>query len=449
MENYILNSKPVGASVSVRGNRAKNGGGASFKPNIKGKPNASECRTRSRKSEYDDSDESDDENDNGVGSYEVNEKIQDNTDRINYVQENLEVVLRLILSVLPMSSIHCILAQINNVEANDHIMAQDFIKQVLERNSANQGKNDVTVLNDVVNTATSTEGDAAAAAVIVQQTEPKQSASVPDNLTATIEQRVIIKTADKVQERLEDIYRKKNIIVTGMSEDNDDDFMIHEMFRVMGCENMLRDIVSAPTRLGARGRKNRAIKIEMRNELAVDRIMECKKYLKDRSENFYLVYINKDLSKSDRDKEIQLRRQRNRGFYDDSAAGAGVGGGTGSQNRNHGAQISGTSNGGPQNIQNGVGLSEGSKSQSSQNGELNQNRANEILEMERRQKETNAEIDGFITHMRYGLYMENVEYWKGYKNDWVAHYEEIQSRPEGTRKDNLGNDQGRGEITQP
>ena len=69
--------------------------------------------------------------------------------------------------------------------------------------------------------------------------------------------------------------------------------------------------------------------------------------------------------------------------------------------------------------------------------------------MERRQKETNAEIDGFITHMRYGLYMENVEYWKGYKNDWVAHYEEIQSRPEGTRKDNLGNDQGRGEITQP
>ena len=92
-------------------------------------------------------------------------------------------------------------------------------------------------------------------------------------------------------------------------------------------------------------------------------------------------------------------------------------------------------------------MSEGSKSQSSQNGELNQNRANEILEMERRQE---AEIDGFITHMRYGLYMENVEYWKGYKNDWVVHYhEEIPSRPEGTRKDNLGNDQGRGEITQP
>ena len=157
------------------------------------------------------------------------------------------------------------------------------------------------------------------------------------------------------------------------------------------------------------------------------------------------------MSKSDRDKEIQLRRQRNRGFYDDSAAGAGVGGGTGSQNRNHGAQISGTPNGGPQNVQNGVGSSEGSKSQSSQNGVLNQNRANEILEMERRQKETNAEIEGLITHwgMRYGMHIENVEYWKGYKNEWVAHYEETQSRPEGTKKDNLGNDQGRGKITQP
>ena len=443
VDNYILNSKPVGSSVCTRGNSGKNGDRASFKPNIKGKSNASDRRHNSEKDDSDDESDDDDECPD-----EMNEKIENNTERINYVQDNIEVVLRLILSVLPMAAINRIFSEIKSVEADDHIMIQDFVNQVKEKNSENQGKNDVNVLNDPVNIASSTEGNAAAttaAAVLVEQTVP--TASVTDNLPATIDQSVII--ADKVQERLDDINRKKNIIVTGMSEDNDDDNMIREMFRVMGCENMLRDVVSAPTRLGARGRKNRAIKIEMRNELAVDRIMECKTYLKDRNENFYLVYINRDLSKSDRDKEIQLRRQRNRGFYDESAAGAGVGGGNGSQNRNNGAQISGTPNGGPQNILNGIGLSEGSKSQSSQNGALNQNRANEMLEMERRQKETNAEIDGLITHMRYGMHIENVEYWKGYKNDWVVHYGETQSRPEGARKDNLGNDQGRGKITQP
>ena len=48
----------------------------------------------------------------------------------------------------------------------------------------------------------------------------------------------------------------------------------------------------------------------MRNELAAERIMECKKNLKDRNKIFYLVCVNRNLSKSDRDIEIQLRRQK-------------------------------------------------------------------------------------------------------------------------------------------
>ena len=461
VRNYILNSSPtVSGRVRVRGKPAKHGASASFKPNIKGKWNASERKLRSQNSIYEDSD--DDSADEMPD--ELNEKIENNTDRINYVQENFEVVTRLILSVLPISSINNIVSQIKDVQADDHIMMQDFINQVLEKNSANQGK--VNVLNDTV-VATSTEGDAAAAAtaVVVEETEPKQPAAatfVPDTLTATLIDQTVNKAADLVHERLDELYRKKNIIVTGMSEENDDDNMIQEMFRVMRCQYMLRDIVGTPTRLGARGRKSRAIKIEMRNELAVERIMECKKYLKDRNENFYLVYVNRDLSKSDRDKEIQLRRQKNRGFYDESAAGAGVVGGTGSQNRNHGAQITGTPNGGSQNIQNGVGSSEGSEAQISQNGAQKQKnsemprdngsegvKTDETLERERSQQRINVEIDGFITFMRLGTLYENVNYWEGYTENWVVHYEGVQSGSEGTKNNNLGNDISRGLIIHP
>ena len=127
VDNYILNSKPVGSSVCIRGNRGKNGDRASFKPNIKGKSNASERRHNSEK------DDSDDESDDGECPDEMNEKIENNTDRINYVQDNFEVVLRLILSVLPIASINRIISEIKSVEANDHVMILDFINQVVEK----------------------------------------------------------------------------------------------------------------------------------------------------------------------------------------------------------------------------------------------------------------------------------------------------------------------------
>ena len=77
VDNYILNSKPVGSSVCTRGNSGKNGDRASFKPNIKGKLNISQRILRSHNSEnYD----SDDDSDDDERPDEVNEKIKDNTD---------------------------------------------------------------------------------------------------------------------------------------------------------------------------------------------------------------------------------------------------------------------------------------------------------------------------------------------------------------------------------
>ena len=72
--------------------------------------------------------------------------------------------------MLPLSSINYIISQIKEAEADDHIVLQDFINQVLEKNSANQGKNDVVnVLNDPINMASSTEGDSATTAVVIVQ----------------------------------------------------------------------------------------------------------------------------------------------------------------------------------------------------------------------------------------------------------------------------------------
>ena len=185
VENYILNSNPtVSDSVCIRGKPAKHGATASFKP-IKGKLNASERKLRSQILSDGDSDDDSDEMPD-----EVNEKVTNNTDRINYVQENFEVVTRLILSILPISAIMNIVSQIKDVKSDDHIIIQDFINQVLEKNSANQGK---TNINDT-STATSTTGVNAAAAtatVLVEQTEPQQPAAatvVPNNSTTTIDQ---------------------------------------------------------------------------------------------------------------------------------------------------------------------------------------------------------------------------------------------------------------------
>ena len=138
-----------------------------------------------------------------------------------------------------------------------------------------------------------------------------------------------------IRQNIDDMNRKKNIVITGMDEDYDDDVLIGNMLHVMGCGFLYHDINKRPTRLGMkRINRNRALKVEMNNEEAVEVIMKCKKELRNRNENFYKIYVNRDLRKEEREKEIEQRKARNSRIFRDSAAGsessigitAGVGG---------------------------------------------------------------------------------------------------------------------------
>ena len=124
-----------------------------------------------------------------------------------------------------------------------------------------------------------------------------------------------------------------------------DDFLISEMFRAMGCGFRYRDIRAKPTRLGTRNtNKKRAIKVEMSSEEVVEDIIANKNKLKNRNENFYAVYVNRDLCREERQKEIDERRAKNSRVYRDSAGGAGIHTGGVGETRQSGGSGSGQPN---------------------------------------------------------------------------------------------------------
>ena len=62
-----------------------------------------------------------------------------------------------------------------------------------------------------------------------------------------------------------------------MDEDCNDDVLVREMFRAMGCGFRYKDIRAKPTRLGSRNiNKKRAIKVEMSSEEVVEDIIANK-----------------------------------------------------------------------------------------------------------------------------------------------------------------------------
>ena len=46
--------------------------------------------------------------------------------------------------------------------------------------------------------------------------------------------------------------------------------------------------------------------------------------MKNRNGDFYQVYVNRDMKREEREKEINERMERNRRMFGDSAAGAGL-----------------------------------------------------------------------------------------------------------------------------
>ena len=207
------------------------------------------------------------------------------------------------MGVLPLTAVQNIANEIRDVKDLKYIWTQDIVGHTLEdrKVTPEQGKNN-SVNNDV--DASTANASAAAlaskqAAAVAAATATRSYASavtnIPNDLDSFIKQ--------KINENIEEINRKKNIVITGMDEDYNDDYLIKEMFRVMGCGFRYHDICAKPTRLGPKNiNKKRAIKVEMRSEESVEEIMSCKNKLKNKNGNFYAVYVNRDLRREEKRK---------------------------------------------------------------------------------------------------------------------------------------------------
>ena len=110
-----------------------------------------------------------------------------------------------------------------------------------------------------------------------------------------------------------------------MDEGFDDWELVCQMFWEMGIGHLTNHIEATPTRLGPpaphnNGRK-RALKVELRNERIVEQVLNSKYELR-RSGNFYQVYINNDLNKVEREKEMQARKIKRGNKFANAAQGA-------------------------------------------------------------------------------------------------------------------------------
>ena len=242
--------------------------------------------------------------------------IDNNSKNIQYVSDNVSAVLKVLWQVLPLSTVQLFNEQVKSSNSAEHEWAQDLSYQRLGpggNTDADQGKNTTVTIDMATSTATASSPAAPQAGT--------NYASVVASPTNASNQTDLNKL---IRDNLEDMHRKKNIIIAGMDEEYDDDVLVRNMFGVMGCGFLYRDINKRPTRLGMKNNiRPRALKVEMNNEEAVEVIMKCKKELRNRNENFYRIYINRDLRKEEREKEIAQRKARNSRIFGDSAAGAG------------------------------------------------------------------------------------------------------------------------------
>ena len=135
---------------------------------------------------------------------------------------------------------------------------------------------------------------------------------------------------------IEDSRRKKNIIILGMDEGYDERVQVEGMLREIECGSTISAISARPIRLGVSRRgRNRPIKVEFNDERAVKFIMD-RKWNVRHTENFYNLFINRDLCKHDREQEKASRRQ-NRASRNSSGAGeANPNGGRGGEERGGG-----------------------------------------------------------------------------------------------------------------
>ena len=107
-------------------------------------------------------------------------------------------------------------------------------------------------------------------------------------------------------------------------EGYDDWEMIHNILWNMGLAHLGRCIIGNPVRLGKKryDGRNRPLKVEFSNESTVEMLLEAKYDLLN-LDNYYRVYLNRDMTREEREAEIAERKKRNSRNFPDSASGAG------------------------------------------------------------------------------------------------------------------------------
>ena len=256
---------------------------------------------------------------------DFSEQAKIDAENKEHEQRNLLVVLNTLFNCFPREIVQDIKEVTKDNNSEDHV----WIKQIVDNALA-----DDTVKfyreNKPVETVGNPSGRPRREAALTADAPPYTPAPFAAtqaltgapavNSNADIEERV----KKEITVKLDDIYRRKNIIISGMAEGFDDYRIVCDLFRAMGIEYLINQIESAPIRLGPphNNGKIRAVKVELRNEKTVEQVLNAKYELKW-TNNYYLIYINKDLSRTDRDREIQARKGSRRNEFDNAARGAG------------------------------------------------------------------------------------------------------------------------------
>ena len=249
---------------------------------------------------------------------EVSDKLKSVNETSEWYADNAYAMLEALVQVLPQEAINGLNKYAkDNEESERHTWLQNCMAAVARRKYIEVVSQPVSAVSE--NSVTRTNAN--------ENEARNQRATTA--LPASARQILESEAATIVMEKLEDKMRKRNIIIIGMEEGLDDMELTRGMFMQMGCEQVIQDIDSNPTRLGT-GRigRNRPLKIEFRAERAVNFVIANKKELMW-SNNYYNVYINRDLCKQERERERNSRRgvARNNNYrnMENSAGGEGRG----------------------------------------------------------------------------------------------------------------------------
>ena len=125
----------------------------------------------------------------------------------------------------------------------------------------------------------------------------------------------------------------------------------------MGLAHLGRDIVGNPVRLGRKcyNGQNRPLKIEFSNVLAVKALLEAKYELLN-LDYFYRIYLNRGLTREEREAEIAERKKRNSRNFPDSANGAGDRRGGGGNGVKPKTRVNPSTTDGKPNVVNGAAI---------------------------------------------------------------------------------------------